>query len=75
MKAVDLADKLGIPDGSFLSLLENGRRRVSPEMLQKYSEIFDIKPSEILMFAEKLKNKKGLEAAILKSIKKTIVEF
>lgn len=75
MKGCDLAEKLGMSDSSFLSYLEKGRRKVTPEMLQKYSEIFDMKPSEILMFADKLNNKKGLELAIHKNIKKTILEF
>jgi transcriptional regulator with XRE-family HTH domain len=75
MKAVDLADKLGMPDSSFVSLMEKGRRKVTMEMLQKYANVFDMKPQEILTFAEKIEHKKGLEVAIIKSIKKTIAEY
>lgn len=50
-----LAEKLGI-SRSYLSEIESGKKAPSIELLDKYSDIFDIPPSSILLFSEKLEN-------------------
>jgi transcriptional regulator with XRE-family HTH domain len=50
-KAVELREKLGI-SSSYLSEIENNRKSPSLELLQKYSEIFDIKLSSLISIME-----------------------
>lgn len=50
-----LAEKLGI-SRSYLSEIESGKKAPSIELLDKYSGIFDIPPSSLLLFAENLDN-------------------
>ena len=50
-----LAEKLGI-SRSYLSEIESGKKSPSIELLDKYSSIFDIPPSSILLFSEKLES-------------------
>jgi len=51
MRLADLAEKFGT-SCSYISSIELGRRGVSLNLLDKYSEIFDIPPSWILCMAE-----------------------
>jgi transcriptional regulator with XRE-family HTH domain len=74
VKACALAKKLDVAP-SFISEIEFGKKKASTEMLFRYGEVFKMKPSDIMLFAEKLAAKKGLEDHILKTIKKTIAEY
>lgn len=58
-KQVDLAEKLGISK-SYLSEIESGKKPVSYNLLEKYSEIFDIKTSSLVFFSESLHSKNKL---------------
>jgi transcriptional regulator with XRE-family HTH domain len=53
-KQAELAKMLGISK-SYLSEIENGQKTtVSLELLNKYSEVFDVPPSTFLSFMESL---------------------
>ena len=54
-KQIDLAKKLGISN-SYLSEIESGEKTISIELLEKYSEIFDIPVSSIMLFSEQIDN-------------------
>ena len=49
----DLAEKLNI-SRSYLSEIESGKKTANLDLLDKYSIIFNIPPSSILMFSEKM---------------------
>ncbi len=51
----DLADKLGISN-SYLSEIESGKKTPTLEVIEKYSETFNMPSSSILFFSENLKN-------------------
>lgn len=51
--AKQLASKLGI-SATYLSEIENGKKRPTLELITKYAEIFKVKPSTILFFDESL---------------------
>lgn len=57
-----LAEKLEI-SRSYLSEIEAGKKAPSIELLDKYSDIFDIPPSSILLFSENLKSNAFSEKA------------
>lgn len=49
----ELASKLGISK-SFLSEIESGKKSISIDLLQRYSEIYSIPMSHFFLFDEKL---------------------
>lgn len=51
MSAKDLAKELDI-SASYLSEIENNKKNPSIDLLEKYSNIFDIKTSSIILMAE-----------------------
>lgn len=53
----DLADKLEISP-SYLSELENNIKQPSIEVINKYSVVFNLAPSSILLFSEQLDSKR-----------------
>lgn len=53
LKQVELATQLGISK-SYLSEIESGKKPTSLELLNKYSEIFDIPVSSLVFFSENL---------------------
>lgn len=57
-KTIELAQNLGIST-SYLSEIENGKKKPSIDLINKYAEIFKTSPSAILFFAEELDEKKG----------------
>jgi transcriptional regulator with XRE-family HTH domain len=59
IKQIDLADELGISK-SYLSELESGRKPVSIEILNKYSERFEIPVSSLLFFSENMNAKNSV---------------
>jgi transcriptional regulator with XRE-family HTH domain len=60
LKQTDLADKLEISN-SYLSEIESGVKSPSVELLGKYSTIFRIPVSTLLLFSERLDEKKFSE--------------
>lgn len=52
-KSAELAEKLNISQ-SYVSEIENNRKQPTLNVLEKYSEIFDMKKSTLLLFAESL---------------------
>jgi transcriptional regulator with XRE-family HTH domain len=57
----ELAQKLGISK-SYLSEVESGKKNLTLELLNRYSETFDIPASSIMFFSESLnKNEKTEE--------------
>jgi len=56
----ELADKLDISI-SYLSELEAGNRRINFEIISKYSEVFNIPASSLLLFSEHLESGKITE--------------
>lgn len=55
IKQSQLSTRLGISN-SYLSEIESGKKSPSLELLDKYSEIFDIPVSSLLFFSESLEN-------------------
>lgn len=53
VKLVDLANNFGISP-SYLSEVENGKKKPNLEILEKYAEHFKVRPSAILFFAEEI---------------------
>lgn len=55
MSQSELAERLGISK-SHLSEIESGKKNPTLQLLQKYSEVFDIPVSSMMFFAERLEN-------------------
>jgi transcriptional regulator with XRE-family HTH domain len=55
MKSADLASELGISK-SYLSEIERGKKQPSVKLINKYSEVFEVKPSAIMFFSEEIEN-------------------
>jgi transcriptional regulator with XRE-family HTH domain len=66
MKQQDLAVKLKI-SGSYLSEIENGTKSPSMEILEKYSDIFGIPVSTLMLFSERLDERKFSERVRVKA--------
>ena len=60
LKQTDLSGKLDISN-SYLSEIESGIKCPSVELLEKYSKIFGIPVSTLLLFSERLDEKKFSE--------------
>ena len=60
LKQTDLADKLKISN-SYLSEIESGVKSPSIDLLEKYSKIFGIPVSTLLLFSERLNERKFSE--------------
>jgi len=71
MKQVDLAEDLSISK-SYLSEIESGRKSVSMDILQKYSDIFSVPVSSLLLFSENLDAAKASDKLRLKCANKII---
>lgn len=57
IKSSELADKLEL-SSSYLSELESGKKKVSMDIINKYSNFFEIPSSSILLMSESLDNNK-----------------
>lgn len=55
MTGKELADHLGIST-SYLSEIENGRKAPSLELLEKFSDIFDVRLSTLILFTEEMQS-------------------
>lgn len=58
-----LAERLNI-SGSYLSEIEKGKKAPSMELLERYSEIFKMPVSSIMLFAEAMGGKKNIEERV-----------
>ena len=74
-KSVEMAEALGISQ-SYLSELENGAKNKKPslELIEKYAEIFNTKPSVILFFSEEMDEDKPANS-LNKLLKKKLVKI
>lgn len=52
----DAAERVGLSK-SYISEIESGRKKVTMEVLEKYSIAFDIPMSSLMLFAENVENK------------------
>lgn len=57
-KSAELAKMLGLSQG-YVSELENNRKQPTLEVLNRYANVFGMKKSTILLFAEALENESG----------------
>ena len=71
IKQSTLATELSISK-SYLSEIEKGIKNPTIELLDKYSERFDMPTSSLLLFAEKLESKTHAENVRIKAAKKII---
>ena len=55
MNQKNLAEKLGISN-SYLSEIESGKKTPTLEVIEKYSDVFNMPSSSILFFSENLNN-------------------
>lgn len=55
--AVQLSDELGLSQ-SYISEIENGKKVPTLQVIEKYAEFFNIKPSTIFLFSEALDKEK-----------------
>lgn len=62
-KSVEMAKLLEISQ-SFLSEIENNKKKVTLELLEKYSKILKIKVSTIVLLAESLEENKDLKHSV-----------
>ncbi len=60
IKQTDLADRLDISK-SFLSEIESGKKSPTLELLDRYSQVFEIPVSAFLMFSERIENKAAIK--------------
>lgn len=65
----DLASRLGISK-SYLSEVEKGTKNPTVELLTRYSEVFDIPVSSLMLFAENLDSAKASDKFRLKYSRK-----
>ncbi len=71
VKQKEFAQKTGLSP-SYVSEIENGIKEPTLEVIQKYSDIFDIPVSSILFFSEEIKGKNLTERMRIKSAKKIL---
>lgn len=57
IKSSELAEKLDL-SSSYISELESGKKKISMDIINKYSNFFEIPASSILMMSESLDNQK-----------------
>ena len=74
IKASELAKQLDISP-NYLSEIEKGKKTPSLTVINKYGEIFDIKPSSILFFSEELNTKDKYNILPRKWIAKKLILF
>lgn len=79
ISAVQMSKDLGI-SRSYLSEIENGNRSINTDLLEKYGNIFGIKPSYLMILDESYKDEKHSKAELfirdlmLKVIKDALAE-
>jgi transcriptional regulator with XRE-family HTH domain len=73
LKAIELADKLGISQ-SYLSEIESGKKEPSLELIRKYADIFRTNPSSILLFSEDIEQI-GKKKKLKDILRKKTIDF
>lgn len=71
MNQKELSEKLEI-SRSYLSEIESGKKNINVDLLNKYSTVFDIPSSSLLLFSENLENNKFSEKTRIYVAKKVI---
>jgi len=71
MNQKELSEKLEI-SRSYLSEIESGKKNINIDLLKKYSIIFDIPSSSLLLFSENLENNKLNEKTRVYVAKKVV---
>lgn len=66
-----LAEKCGISK-SYLSEIESGKKPISIELLEKYSKIFHIPVSSLILFSEELNSNKFSEKNRVFAVRKIV---
>jgi transcriptional regulator with XRE-family HTH domain len=61
MSKVEVANKVGL-SRSYVTELENGQKKVTLEVLQKYSDAFAIPMSSLMFFDENRKDASAMES-------------
>lgn len=56
-KSAEIAEKLEISQ-SYVSEIENNKKQPTMEILDKYAQVFNLKKSTLMLFAESLEEKK-----------------
>lgn len=56
LSLIETSERVGLSK-SYISEIENGRKRVSLDVLEKYSKAFNIPMSSLMLFAEKAEEK------------------
>lgn len=79
IKSKDLAEQMGI-SASYLSLIENNKKKPTLDIVEKYAEVFNLKPSAIVFLMEDFddsstadrinKGTQGIFIAMLKKLQK-----
>lgn len=73
LKSVELSKKLEISQ-SYLSEIENGKKQPSLELINKYADVFNLKPSTILFFSEEI-DKGTNKVKIKDNIRNLMIKF
>ena len=73
MKSIELAKCLNI-SSSYLSEIEKGKKQPPFDLIKKYGTIFNIKPSAILSFSEKIEEH-NLKNKVKKSLRFKMLSF
>jgi len=71
---LELAKNLNI-SRSYISEIESNNKTPTIEILQKYSDVFNIPLSTIMLFAEEYEDKKGLRKKAKSLLAKTAIDF
>ena len=72
-KAKELAEMLEISP-SYLSEIENGKKSPSYELLERYSSVFDVKLSTLILFSEDYNKNKFADKA-KNGVRKILFDF
>lgn len=67
MSQKELAERLGI-SRSHISELESGKKKPSYDLLEKYSDVFDVPVSNLIFFSEHIENIKEVELSNFRNI-------
>lgn len=71
MSQSELSNELGISN-SYLSEVESGKKQPTLDLLGKYSEVFDMPVSSLLLFSEQLDPSKRTDALRISMAKKVV---
>lgn len=69
----EMANKLGVTP-SYVSLIEQGKRNPSDDILNKYSEVLNMSKETLMLFGEESENGFSFQELLLKILKKIVEE-